>query len=101
MQADIHPTLNNVIFRDFSENTDFKMKSTLTSDKKETIDGVEYYIINVEISSASHPFYTGKERLVDTAGRVDKFKQRETNDGASAADARRNKKLKRRNKSAA
>jgi len=99
MQPDIHPQLNDVVFRDFSASFDFKTKSTLKSDKTEEIDGTKYYIINVEISSASHPFYTGKEMLIDTAGRVDKFTQKSSLQ--SDADNRRQKKLKRRQKAAA
>ena len=99
MQKDIHPELNDVIFRDFSANFDFKTKSTLKSDKVEEIDGKKYYIINVEISSASHPFYTGKEMLIDTAGRVDKFTQKSSL--RTDSDKRRQKKLKRQQKTSA
>ena len=51
-------------------------RSTLSSKEKRTVDGVEYNVMNVDISSYTHPFYTGKQRLVDTAGRVERFKQR-------------------------
>ena len=51
-------------------------RSTLTSEEKREIDGVEHYVVKVEISSASHPFYTGKQRFVDTAGRIDKFRKK-------------------------
>jgi len=74
MKSDIHPTLNPVIFLDTSNGTEFVTVSTLTSDKTKDIKGVKHYIINVDISSASHPFYTGKQMLVDTAGRVDRFR---------------------------
>jgi len=74
MKKDIHPEYREVVFHDTS--SDFKMltRSTLTS--KETIkweDGKEYPLIKVEVSSASHPFFTGKKLFVDTAGRVEKF----------------------------
>jgi len=74
MKAEIHPKVHPVIFLDTSNSEEFITTSTLTSDKTKTIKGVEYYVINVDISSASHPFYTGKQMLVDTAGRVDRFK---------------------------
>jgi large subunit ribosomal protein L31 len=50
------------------------MTSTMTSDEVEKIDGVDHYVIRVDVSSASHPFYTGKQNLLDTSGRVDKFR---------------------------
>lgn len=76
MKADIHPNINPVIFVDTSTGTEFVTTSTLTSDEKKKVNGVDHYVIKVEISSASHPFYTGKRKLVDTAGRVDKFLER-------------------------
>lgn len=77
MKKDIHPAYDFVIFKDFSTGFSFLTKSTRTSDKKEKWeDGKEYPIIEVEISSASHPFYTGQQRLVDSAGRIDKFKRK-------------------------
>ena len=78
MKKDIHPTNYRLVaFKDMSNEFTFLTKSTATS--KETIkleDGVEYPLIKLEISSTSHPFYTGKMKLVDTAGRVDKFMNR-------------------------
>jgi large subunit ribosomal protein L31 len=78
MKKDIHPkTYRLVAFKDMSNEFTFVTKSTAAS--KETIkleDGVEYPLIKLEISSTSHPFYTGKMKLVDTAGRVDKFMSR-------------------------
>lgn len=76
MKTGIHPTLNPVIFRDTNAGQEFKIYSTLVTDEKETINGEECYIERVDISSASHPFYTGKQTLLDTSGRVDKFKAR-------------------------
>ena len=75
MQKDIHPTMNPVIFRDASAGKDFFAYSTLTSEEKETIKGVEYYVIQLDVSSASHPFFTGKQSLIDTSGRVERFKR--------------------------
>jgi len=73
MKANIHPQLNPVVFLDTSTGAEFITTSTLSSKEKKKIKGVEHFIIKVEISSQSHPFYTGKRKLVDTAGRVDKF----------------------------
>ena len=77
MKADIHPNYRDVVFQDVTANFAFLTRSTLAS--KETVkweDGKEYPLIKVEISSASHPFYTGKQKVVDTGGRVDKFRKR-------------------------
>jgi large subunit ribosomal protein L31 len=78
MKKDIHPKdYRLVVFKDMSNEYTFVSKSTVKT--KETIvmeDGVEYPLIKLEISHTSHPFYTGKMKLVDTAGRVDKFKSR-------------------------
>jgi large subunit ribosomal protein L31 len=78
MKKDIHPKdYRYVVFKDMSNEYSFMTKSTAKS--KETIvweDGKEYPLIKLEISHTSHPFFTGKMKLVDTAGRVDKFKNR-------------------------
>lgn len=78
MKKEIHPkSYRLVVFKDMSNNTSFLSKSTAYS--KETIqweDGNEYPLIKLEISNTSHPFYTGKNMLVDTAGRIDKFKKK-------------------------
>ena len=79
MKADIHPKYNPVVFQDVTSNFSFLTRSTLTSkDKIKWEDGEEYPLVKVEISSASHPFYTGKQKLIDTSGRIDKFKKRYT-----------------------
>ena len=77
MKADTHPDYREVVFQDLSSDFAFLTRSTVES--KETIkweDGNEYPLIKVEVSSASHPFYTGKHKLMDTGGRVDRFKRR-------------------------
>ena len=76
MKADIHPTYAPVVFRDLGSGETFLTRSTVTSDKTIELDGETYPVIDVEISSASHPFYTGKQRIMDSAGRVEKFKNR-------------------------
>ncbi|WP_436514658.1 type B 50S ribosomal protein L31 [Ekhidna sp. To15] len=77
MKKDIHPEYKEVVFLDTTSEFKFLTKSTMTS--KETIkweDGNEYPLIKVEVSSASHPFYTGKKIFLDTAGRVEKFNRK-------------------------
>ncbi len=77
MKEGIHPNYKQVVFQDVTSNFAFLTRSTL--DSKESIkweDGETYPLIKIEISSASHPFYTGKQKIVDTSGRVDKFRKR-------------------------
>lgn len=79
MKEGIHPNYKAVIFHDPGANFSFLTRSTIDTNNKETMkweDGNEYPVIRVEISSASHPFYTGKQKVVDTAGRIEKFRQR-------------------------
>ena len=81
MKQDIHPEYGPVVFRDRTGNLTFMTKSTLVNDPRytETItweDGNEYKLIDVDTSSASHPFYTGKRTVLDTAGQVSKFEAR-------------------------
>lgn len=73
MKDKIHPKTHPVCFRDVSTGKNFLTTSTIKSDKKETIDGVEYFVVVRDITSDSHPVYTGEKRFVDTAGRVEKF----------------------------
>lgn len=81
MKKDIHPTnYRLVVFKDMSNEHTFVTKSTVaTKDKIVLEDGVEYPLVKLEISNTSHPYYTGKMKLVDTAGRVDKFNSRYKN----------------------
>ena len=77
MKADIHPEYKPVVFQDVSSNFAILTQSTMTSkDKIKWEDGQEYPVVKIEISSASHPFYTGKHKIVDSGGRVDKFRKR-------------------------
>lgn len=77
MKKGIHPeNYRMVAFKDLSNDQVFLTKSTISTKDTLDIDGVEYPLIKVEISSASHPFYTGKMSFVDTAGRIDKFKNK-------------------------
>ena len=79
MKTDIHPTnYRKVIFNDLTSGQRFLVGSTVETDKTDKWDdGKEYPVVDVEISSASHPFYTGKNVTIDTAGRVEKFKKRQ------------------------
>jgi large subunit ribosomal protein L31 len=75
MKKNIHPAYGYVVFRDRSADYQFLTRSTATSDKTITwTDGTTYPVIDVDISAASHPFWTGRTRLLDTAGRVEKFR---------------------------
>jgi large subunit ribosomal protein L31 len=77
MKSGIHPDYQPVVFRDRAADFSILTRSTATSDKTvEWTDGRSYPVIDVEISSASHPFYTGTARVVDTAGRVERFQRR-------------------------
>ena len=80
MKKGIHPeNYRLVAFKDMSNDDVFITRSCATSKETITVDGVEYPVVKLEISNTSHPFYTGKMKLVDTAGRVDKFYQRYAN----------------------
>ena len=77
MKKEIHPETRQVLFHDISVDKYFLIRSTLNPTKtKEWEDGETYPYYPVEISSESHPFYTGKQKILDTAGRVEKFKQK-------------------------
>ena len=77
MKAEIHPeNYRLVAFKDMSNDDVFITKSTANAKETIEVDGVEYPLIKLEISRTSHPYYTGKTKLVDTAGRIDKFKNK-------------------------
>ena len=79
VKAEIHPDYREVVFQDVTSDFKFLTRSTIST--KETIkweDGNEYPLAKVEISSATHPFYTGQNKVMDTSGRIDKFKRRYT-----------------------
>lgn len=85
MKKDLHPAnYRLVVFQDLNNNTTYLTRSTVETEETITLDGTEYPLVKVHISSSSHPFFTGEERIVDIEGRVDKFKAR-----AEAAKARR------------
>lgn len=77
MKEKLHPQVRQVVFKDIS--CDFAFLTTSTMSSNETIkweDGKEYPLLKVEISSESHPFFTGKQRILDTEGRIDRFKKK-------------------------
>jgi len=77
MKEGIHPTLYPVLFVDGEH--EWTGVSTMKSNSTRNINGVDHFVVNVEISAFSHPFYTGQKKLVDTAGRVEKFMRRYSN----------------------
>lgn len=88
MKKDLHPTnYRAVVFQDLNNGTNILTKSTVATDETITLDGDQYPLVKVHISSSSHPFFTGEERIVDIEGRVDKFKARAAA-GAAAKDKR-------------
>ncbi|MDX3798415.1 type B 50S ribosomal protein L31 [Streptomyces sp. AK04-3B] len=77
MRNEIHPPYGPVVFRDRAADYAFLTRSTMSSDRTvEWEDGVTYPVVDVEISDVSHPFYTGTARVLDTAGRVERFERR-------------------------
>ncbi len=78
MKKEIHPdNYRDVAFKDTSNGSIFILGSTIVTKETVTVDGKEYPLSNIEISSQSHPFYTGNEKVLDSAGRVEKFKARQ------------------------
>jgi len=76
MKADIHPQYNEVLFYDAGADFKFVTRTTMSVKGRETMkwtDGKEYPVVRLDVSSESHPFYTGKQKVVDTAGRIEKF----------------------------
>lgn len=77
MKADIHPDYHPVVFFDIGANFKFLTRSTMTSKEKvKWEDGNEYPLVTIDISAASHPFFTGKMKFIDTAGRIEKFQKK-------------------------
>lgn len=78
MKKGVHPdNYRPVVFQDTNDNSTIVTRSTAVTDETITLDGVEYPLVKIHISSSSHPFFTGEERIVDIEGRVDKFKARQ------------------------
>ena len=76
MKNKIHPDYHPVLFVDVAGEYEVATRSTLKSKETREIDGVEHFVVRVDISSASHPFFTGQERFLDAAGRIEKFRKK-------------------------
>jgi large subunit ribosomal protein L31 len=87
MKEGIHPNYREVVFHDVSADYKFITRSTLSSREKINFEGKEYPLVKIEVSSESHPFFTGKHKIVDTAGRVEKFRQKFGKVGSKTAVA--------------
>jgi large subunit ribosomal protein L31 len=87
MKAGIHPNYREVVFHDVSADTKFITRSTMSSRETINYEGKDYPLIKIEVSSESHPFFTGKHKIVDTAGRVEKFRQKFGKVGSKTAVA--------------
>ena len=74
MKADIHPEYHPVVFID--DEHEVVTRSTMKSDETRNIDGVDHFVLRVDISAFTHPFYTGKQKILDTEGRVERFRKR-------------------------
>ena len=76
MKKEIHPNYREVVFKDAASGTLFLTRSTVETSETVDYEGKSYPLFQVEISSASHPFYTGKQQMVDTTGRVERFRKK-------------------------
>ena len=76
MKADIHPDYHKVIFVDSATGTEWTSRSTITSKETREVDGEQIPVVKLEISSVSHPFWTGQMRELDTDGKIDRFRKR-------------------------
>jgi large subunit ribosomal protein L31 len=76
MKADIHPDYHKVLFVDSATGNEWLSRSTMTSKETREVDGEEIPVVKLEISSASHPFWTGTMRELDTDGKIDRFRRR-------------------------
>jgi len=86
MKPDIHPDYHPVVFLD--DEHEIITRSTMTSAETRNINGVDHFVIKVDISSYSHPFYTGKQKVLDREGRVERFKKRYAKKGAKKKAAK-------------
>lgn len=84
MKKDIHPSVREVVFQDTVSGARYKILSAIKTEAKVAVDGAEYPLVKVDVSAASHPFYTGNQRILDTAGRVEKFGNKYGNKAGSS-----------------
>jgi large subunit ribosomal protein L31 len=87
MKEGIHPEYREVVFQDMSNDFKFVTRSTIHTRETITFEGKEYPLVKLEVTAESHPFYTGKHKIVDTAGRVEKFRQKFGNRGSKTQAA--------------
>jgi large subunit ribosomal protein L31 len=87
MKEGIHPNYREVVFHDVSADYKFITRSTLSSRETINFEGKDYPLVKIEVTSESHPFFTGKHKIVDTAGRVEKFRQKFGKVGSKTAVA--------------
>ena len=87
MKKGIHPKYREVVFQDMSNDYKFVTRSTVETRETINFEGKEYPLVKLEVTAESHPFYTGKHKIVDTAGRVEKFRQKYGNRGSKTQAA--------------
>jgi large subunit ribosomal protein L31 len=87
MKEGIHPNYREVVFQDMSNDFKFVTRSTIQTKETINFEGKDYPLVKIEVSAESHPFYTGKHKIVDTAGRVEKFRQKFGNRGSKTQAA--------------
>lgn len=87
MKEGIHPNYREVVFHDMSNDFKFVTRSTIQTRETTEFEGKQYPLVKIEVSAESHPFYTGKHKIVDTAGRVEKFRQKFGNRGSKTQAA--------------
>ena len=87
MKEGIHPNYREVVFQDMSNDYKFVTRSTVETRETINFEGKEYPLVKLEVTAESHPFYTGKHKIVDTAGRVEKFRQKYGNRGSKTQAA--------------
>jgi len=76
MKEGIHPAYHPVVFVDASSGDEVITRSTMTSNEKRSINGVEHFVVSMDMTAYTHPFFTGKQKLVDTEGRIDRFRKK-------------------------
>lgn len=87
MKEGTHPNYREVVFHDMSNDFKFVTRSTIQTRETTEFEGKQYPLVKIEVSAESHPFYTGKHKIVDTAGRVEKFRQKFGNRGSKTQAA--------------
>jgi len=87
MKEGIHPNYREVVFQDMSNDFKFITRSTIQTKDTINFEGKDYPLVKIEVSAESHPFYTGQHKIVDTAGRVEKFRQKFGNRGSKTSAA--------------